>query len=436
VKDIKKHFNKNNFNNAVFCTLAQNITKENQDASREKLLKYTKNELEKYNIPHDELSLQDWINNIPIYDVEKIDYRSKFNHWQKHKGNITDKDIKVRLQINFNFPPSLWTSILRDEAEIILSQKVQEYIKRKTEDEIDILSELRDYFSDSKVLSESQNDEINQIRGMSEREIMDYISPKYPLSQAFLLKLIPVLYKKGYYELLISDGIDMLEPHLLSDNIKRLYAHALGSTKIGNYMKAYNVLDTLSSDGDTEIIDMRTEAISNMRREQLINKCESLEEAKKIIKILIKAYESVFNHTSVKYYYTGINLAYMIKLASILFPNEKLSAFTIPSIANLVKDSIRSDKESIEFETKYYAHITELEFLLLHDQRIVRNEFDKYLYNNRSSIDTQELFRTQRQMQLFIAIINKFSINYDLKNIVSIVKLFDEYIENLEVFSI
>ena len=111
---------------------------------------------------------------------------------------------------------------------------------------------------------------------MDKEDIKQYIQNSHPLSEnrsrRFIEELIAILYSKRYYKLLLYDVLETLDEGLKEEvEIKKIKVHVWGSSAIGEYKKAFDLLNVISSNESDikEIIDMKTELISNMRRYQL-----------------------------------------------------------------------------------------------------------------------------------------------------------------------
>ncbi len=245
----------------------------------------------------------------------------------------------------------------------------------------------------------------------TQTEIMEYIAKYYPLnehkSQEFIQKLIPLLYSKGYYELILHDVIETLDIHIQENKeVKKIKAHILGSHIIGKYKKAFDLLSTIEAKNDKELIDMRTEAISNMRRYQLNDESKITKEQKKeIIHTLISYYQTIFEHNETYNYYPAINLTYIKVIFFILYEDRTNRTNLNSEISNIykkAKSSLSKDKNSTDKNDQYYANISEIEFLILREIGDPIAELEGYLESESQNIPLFELDRTMRQMQFLI----------------------------------
>lgn len=252
---------------------------------------------------------------------------------------------------------------------------------------------------------------------MNEREIMEYIHANYPLSQAFLLEMIPTLFDKGFYELLIDDGIEALDLILRNDtNVKKIHAHALGSHQIGKYDKAYELLCSINSDNDLEIIDMQTSAISNMRRFQLTDTNLPKEKIKEILQTILKYYQAVLNSNETKHYYPGVNIAYLQYADRMIFQTQH----NVKSILEQSLSSIDEDKNSSDSKKHYYAHISYIELLLLCQDSSYESRLEEFLLeidldkNENKFFYIAMLERTSRQMEFYIKFLEPYTTDNDV----------------------
>ncbi len=402
----------NKFNQKRFHTLANNIVSgENEDRYKQELLYFLHKQIKMINIST-QVDIKLLIKEIPCKTGDEKNYKTSFNNWKKGKTErINSQIIKKRLEQNFDFPSALW-----DKGEMFIKGAIRDgvakFVKQHTCEIIDIFDELRKEFNMKTTITDDEIKKVEAIRQMHQTEVMEFIAKQYPLaknsSQEFILRIIPILYGKGHYELLLHDIIPALDIHL--QNIKQIIkikAHILGSSVIGEYLKAFDLLSTITSNNDTEIIDMQTEAISNMRRHQLSYTELSKEQKKEIIKKIISHYKKIFEHNKTYHYYPAINLVYMMIISSLLDDNEQEQHLNIAinSIHEKTKPSIKIDKKSNNSKNRYYANITELEFMLLKNTGSPIAELERFLDMNKENLPIVELGRTQRQIGFFVATI-------------------------------
>ncbi len=433
---------KDEFDEKKFNSLANNIIcGENKAKHIQSLLDFLKEQILFLNISTD-VDINQLIQKIPCKKEGEKSYKSNFGNWKNgNTDRINRREVKQRIEQNFYFSPSLW-----DQGEYTIKQTIREgiaqFIKKQTQEieEINnLFEEIRREFNMKNSITTDEIKELENIEDMTQTQVMEYISKHYPLkkhrSQEFIQKMIPILYKKGYYELLLDDVIQALDIHLQDSNhIKKIKANIYGSSIMGEYLKAFNILSLIESDDDTEIVDMRTEAISNIRRHYLSDITIDKEQKKYIIDMLKVYYKNTFELNNTFHYYPAINLVYILIIESILFDNEqkkqKLSK-TINNIYEKCKPSILADQKSDNLQNRYYANITELEFMLLRGTRSPIAELERFLELEEKCIPLSELSRTQRQMQFFVdTITNLHSLNNPiLEKIQRAIEVIDDFIE-------
>lgn len=348
------------------------------------------------------------VEKIPCKEPDEENYRSQFSHWKNRQTdrNIKDYKIKKSLQENFDFPQTLWG---RSETQVIkeLEPCIAKFIQKRTKKEIDLFTKMRKDFHLESAITEEELDDLQKIRGMSQQEIMVYISEHNPLrehrSQEFILKLISVLDAKGYFQLLLEDALtELSQLYRQSKEIKKITAHAYGSTEVNRPLDAFDILSTINSDDDNEVADMMTEAISNLRRHYLNEKDISTDSRREAVQKIFSYYEDVFTKNGEVHYYPGINLAYMTTIAEILFPSEIKPKYTIYEIATKVKESIKKDQNATNSTDQYYANIAKIEFNLLQNRTNALHEMEIFLEEFSEKISLVALDRTRRQMQFFV----------------------------------
>jgi len=422
------------FDKSKFTKFANNIIcGENENIYREEVLLFVQNELTRLDISTD-LDIQKIIEDIPCKDGKVINYRSKFSYWKKEDTAIHNREIKNALEENFDFSSKLWS---RGEVFMkkVLQKGIEKFIKDNTKKEINWFKKVKDDFGIDDNLTEQGSKDLKIINNMDRQEIKHYIEEHHPLSksrsQKFILELVSILHSKGYYELLLSYVLEALDlDHKENVEIKKIQAHALGSSVIGEYKKAFDLLSTISTDDDDEIIDMQTEAISNMRRYQLSDTKIDNNQKKEIIKKLIIYYDEIFKHNDSYHYYPGINMAYIVAISSSLSFDDKFK-YSINDIFLKAKKSINIDKKSLDSTTRYYANIAIIEFRLLRNSGNPIAEFERFLDMEEESISLIELERTQRQMQFFVDTVVSFGVgeNAIVTNMQKAIELIDDFID-------
>jgi hypothetical protein len=430
------------FNQIRFNKLADNIIcGENEKKYAQELLDFLKEEISRLKISLDP-DLTKLIEEIPCKNGQETNYKNNFSNWiNGYTKRINRQEVKHKLEQNFYFSPSLW-----DQGEYTIKQTIREgvekFVKRHTKEVDDITNmfeKIRKEFQMKKDITTQEEQSLDKIAHMTQQEIMKYIGTHYPLqkyhSQEFIQKMIPILYQKGYTSLLLHYVIEALELPLKGHKeIKKIMAHLYGSPEVGEYLKAFQILESIKSNDDKEIIDTRTEAISNIRRCYLSDKNIDKENKIEIIHTILKFYEEAFIFKENYEYYPAINLAYIVVLHFFFTEDVNESALIqkISSIHKKCESSIQKDKKQDDFTKNFYANITQLEFMLLKGFKSSVLELERYLEVEEECIPLPELARTHRQMQFFIDNLNTIpntEQNTIVQNIQRAIEVIDDFIE-------
>jgi len=435
-----KHFDIERFNKLADTI----ICGENQQKYANELLTFLQQQIEQIHINLDR-NLAYLVKQIPCKKENEKSYRSSFNNWLNGKTKrINRQEVKQRLEQNFYFSPSLW-----DQGEYTIKQTIREGVEKFVKNQTNQFHEIENLFKEIKkefqmkdIFTKEEQDTLLKIETMNQQEVMQYIADHYPLqkhhSQEFILQMIPLLYQKGYHLLWLNDVIEALDPHIKGHKkIKKIQAHIYGSPEVAEYEKAFKILESIHSDDDEEIIDMQTEAISNLRRQKLNDINLDLSEKKAITESIINFYEKVFNYKEQHHYYPGINLAYMLVLHALFSHDhnkeeDQSLQQTINEIYKKALPSIQKEQQSDNLTQSFYANITKLEFMLLKGMKSGVMEVERYLEIEEKSIPLAELSRTQRQMQFFLDHLHNvpyINNNPIVKNILDTVVIIDDFIE-------
>ena len=228
-------------------------------------------------------------------------------------------------------------------------------------------------------------------------------------TQAFLIALLEVMYEKGKYGFVY----EYIFPHLLDtydNSIKAKKAHIYASLPKPMYREAFDILNSIKGENQTQTMDLQTSAISNIRRERLSLTTLSKADLKGLLQTLIKCYSKIYTPKQSQSYYVGINLAYMLSLTDAIYTDslEITEGYSVEQIYKDVRKSIVKAKASPEIEEQYYAGMSEIEFHLLLGKKGMVQEL---AYMLESLNPSQNLIdQTQRQMGLFfMEVIEKFS---------------------------
>jgi len=184
-------------------------------------------------------------------------------------------------------------------------------------------------------------------------------------------------------------------------------AHTLGSLTEPKHLEAAKLLDVIPPENDAHIIDMKTAAISNVRRFELHRPDLSRGNLAEVLDILIRYYHDTFTTNEIHHYYPGINLAYVLYHHNTIFPEEEHSCpLSIQEIYQLSKKSIGKELNHPDKESQYYAKISELEFMLLLNRDNVESKLYLLLETQPSYVTVE---RTIRQMKLFVGLNFQFA---------------------------
>jgi hypothetical protein len=190
-------------------------------------------------------------------------------------------------------------------------------------------------------------------------------------------------------------------------DVKVMVAHALGSLKKPRSMEAVKLLESIEGQDTNEIIDLKTAAISNLRREHVANSNFSDAELLDGLKKMASTYFTIYSFKKNYHYYPAINLMYTLVLLEAL--SEDVLEMKKEDIYANAKLSIEKDKKSKNLETVYYARVSELEFFLLLSRNNVKQEIESFLDDLKPSVTLVE--RTKRQMLEFLAMIERLGAN-------------------------
>lgn len=235
-------------------------------------------------------------------------------------------------------------------------------------------------------------------------------------NQIFLQALFHQMYERGAYTFVYKH----IFPALLDSydtRVKSRKADIYASLPQPMYKEAFEILNSIKGENRSETIDLRTAAISNIRREKLSSKRVTREELKWLLHRLIKCYHKIYTPKQAYSYYPGINLAYMVAMVDSIFPDEAemlIERYSITQIYSDVKGSLVRDRESDDKERRYYAGISDIEFQLLLGQPRALDALAFFLEELEPPIS--QINQTQRQMGVFfLDVIRRFSSHSTLK---------------------
>jgi len=367
---------------------------------------------------------------VPGEDWNK--YKTNWDNWKHLRTANLNRSHNIRIAISktLKFSIDLWTKPTDFEQKRVLRECIEKFVTPgKNIDLSSLIPATHPITEDQetliqKVIDVHRKDEIDLLN-----EHLDHFQPSFE-TQSFLLKLIPVLYDQGHYDFLHIHVFPALLTHHQADTqIKILWAHTLGSLSKPRHLEAAKLLDVIPLEEDTHIIDMKTAAISNVRRYELHKTGLSKEKLAEILDILIHFYYDTFTINGLHHYYPGINLAYVLYQHDAFFPEkEHTCPLSIQEIHQHAKPSIKNELKNQDKEAHYYAKISELEFKLLLNHGNIEAELYLLLEKTQPSYATVE--RTVRQMELFVELDNRFSTiaNKSIQNLEQSIEILKGYI--------
>jgi len=322
---------------------------------------------------------------LPGHDYKKMS--SSWNNWlNKRVNGIKSKEAKSSIQKRYHFDSDVWKqgNIAQKDA---IKKGIKKFFNQKDIDLSDIISEDEKMTPAQKdLLSKSLNLSIFYVDKEFEE---DHVFLKYSSeNQSFLIELFKQEYKKANYEFINRK----VYPSLMSYNqnshkIKILYAHTLGSLQVPKYEEAAKLLNGLKVEDDEVLIDIKTSAISNIKRDVLKKGVCSVE----TIQPIIDHYEEVFEKDESYHYYPAVNLAYLL----IAVDEENDNTDKITEVYNKTKKSIETERDT----EGYYAKISDIELKILSGHNNIQQELEMLLEEEAPSRD--KVSRTTRQIQLF-----------------------------------
>jgi len=356
-------------------------------------------------------------------------YKKSWYHWraQKVQSLRKSKHIKEAIAKTLHFHPSIWDGSI-SEKKRALQRGIKLFKKSKNIDISDILPK-------DAPPTKKQLEVLEAIKNLPSSKIRDYLL-EYPQfltkssqNQSYLLELLNYLYRLACYDLLEELIFPALLPYNRGSNaIKIIEAHTLGSLSKPKFIESAKLLDSVVTTNNLQEIDIKTAAISNLKRAKLLNLDITKEELKTLLAPLIKHYYELYSFNKEYHYYPAVNLLYLLTIVESIFGKEcKLLIANSFEIAYNTKPSLEKDKKSSNLDTKYYAFISELEMQMLLGDKDIATKFEFLIEHLHPSQDN--LKRTLRQINHSIALIEKFASNAPLSHIKSVQKLLEDAIE-------
>ncbi len=354
-------------------------------------------------------------------------YRSNWDSWKNKKVQYLKKSFHILIKIanTLGFDPSVWDN--RNEAvqKSEIRKAVRKYCKAK--DTIDLSALM----PPDPPLTEKQKRVLREIERVSNDKAAEFLE-LYPElfssvteNQTFLLRVTEILYMRGLYDFLDERVFPSLLPHNRADpKVRIVMAHTFGSLSKPKYLEAAKLLETIKSDSDEELIDLKTSVISNIRREILTKEEISEEEIKSSLEILGRYYKDIYEKGDEAHYYPAINLAYILKIYESLF-FEKMFAYDVDRLYKECKNSVEIDKSKKEKDLRYYAWMSESEFKMLAGKRVSE---EIYLIFEELKPSLFLIDRTLRQMEFFKKLIVRSPKRWDnLPELFRVMEILREY---------
>ncbi len=330
-------------------------------------------------------------------------YRSNMSNWLSSSGKdgVIHKHTFIEaVNVKLGLSSEIWGASELKQKEAV-GKGVKAYKKALEEDAFSFpwLDEIG--------LSQEQKMFIDFAKRASVEDVEDAISSmadsltKTSQNQPFLIALFTVMYEKGAYGFVYAQ----IFPHLLDtyDNtIKSKKAHIYASLPTPMYREAFDILSSIKGESKADTMDLRTSAISNIRRERLSSAELSKASLKGLLQTLIGSYKKIYVPKNDYGYYPAVNLAYMLGLVAYIFPQdvEVLSqGYSIRELYVDVEKSLAKAKASNDDVTRYYASMSEIEFQLLLGTKGMGQELEMVLETLHPSVYLID--QTQRQMGVF-----------------------------------
>ena len=358
-------------------------------------------------------------------------YRSNMSNWlssSSKDGVIHKHSFITAINEKLGLTPEIWqTSESKQKEAVILGVKGFKEALEKEELLFPWVKDVGMNEEQNAFVTFAQKNSVEDI----ENEMLSIVESfsKQSNTQTFLIALFEVMYEKGAYDFVYR----YIFPHLLDtyDNgIKAKKAHIYASLSKPMYREAFDILNSIKGDDAHQTLALQTSAISNIRRERFSSEALTKEALEGLLQTLIKCYSKIYLPKESQSYYVGINLAYMMSLAKVIFPESSMidEVYSVEQIYKDIQASIAKAKNSTLLEEQYYAAMSELEFQLIIGKRGTLQELEYMLESLQPS---QHLIdQTKRQMGLFfVDIVEKFADNR-LENIAdykAFLEVFDAY---------
>ena len=345
-----------------------------------------------------------------VWEVHKKSWFGWFNPKGKAM-NFRKTEIKQGIEHTLNLHSSIWDEVEKKQREIV-AKKVQEFLaKEKIEHKNNNDIDLSSLISTEHNISLEQIELLEKLKSQSKTSTEMIISKNQNFffssleNQDFLLQLLPILYEKGYFEILNQQLFPSLfEHHKNKIEVKIKEAHTLANLENPNYDKIIALLKNVSCTSIEESLNINTMIVSTKKRELIHCQVMNEDKLKDSFLTIIAHYNKIYENKN--NYYTAINLFYVVTLFSMIFTNhQEIKDYDFNNIYKKIKKSILADiKEG--GESKYYAMMSELEFRLLLGNKTVFADMNILL--DELNPTTLLIETTLKQMRWFLEVGKKF----------------------------
>jgi len=352
-------------------------------------------------------------------------YKKSWYHWRNEyvKSLRKSKDIKEAIAKTLQFDSSVWNASSFEKMKAL--QNSIKFLKKSKN--VDISSILP---KDSPMTKE-QEELLKKIKNIfSCQEIKKHLL-QYPhfleqriSNQSYILELLNYLYRLACYDLLEEYIFKALLPdNRCSNTVRIIEAHTLGSLSTPRFEESARLLNSITPTNNLQEIDIKTAAISNIKRYYFSEANITKENLQTPLATLIRHYYELYVFENEYHYYPAINLLYLLKIVEFIFGKESQLLFMNPfEIEKTTLNSLKKDMKSTKKANRYYAYITKLEIqMLLYPHKEIKREFGLAIESLQPSQDM--LQRTQRQIQQFITLVEKFNPYAPLDEIKKVQKL-------------
>lgn len=356
-------------------------------------------------------------------------YSSNWSNWLKQDKprRINNPDAKRIIQETIGFEGYIWDADDRTQL-LAIRQAVKEHLKPPPP-KVDLSTLL----PQNTPLTDAQAELLIQIRKSAAKQTEEILDSSpfleaLPENQIFLLRLLDILFEKGMYDYLIAYVYPALLPHnAQQNNVKIFKAHTYGSLANPEYLKAVYLLNTIETDSDEEVLEVKTGLLSNLRRYTLEKESLDKSELLENLAVFRQYYTEIFENIQKHHYYPATNLMYMLKLFMLISPNAPhIDAEDLKQIYQDAKPSIAKGSHASSNETRYYAMISDVECRLLLGRNHLCEPLASWLDMYRPSSSYVE--RSLRMLRFFVRMVEKFGV----KGSADVCLRFAEVIEVLE----